>query len=175
MSDILFGDVSPSGKLPITFPKSVEQLPAYEDYNMKGRTYKYMVKEPLFPFGFGLSYTRFEYKNLQIDSNFMVSVDVKNIGERTSDEVVQLYISSPKAGIDDPIYDLKSFKRIHLNPNETKTVRFQLKKEIFFQVNNNGSLVLRKGKHTMYVGGSLPSQRSLDLGSNLFLKTTIKL
>jgi len=174
LSDILFGDVSPSGKLPITFPKSVEQLPAYEDYNMKGRTYKYMVKEPLFPFGFGLSYTRFEYENLQIDSNFMVSVDVKNIGERTSDEVVQLYISSPKAGIDDPIYDLKSFK-IHLNPNETKTVRFQLKKENFFQVNNNGSLILRKGKHTMYVGGSLPSQRSLDLGSNLFLKTTIKL
>ena len=175
MGDILFGDVSPSGKLPITFPKSVEQLPAYEDYNMKGRTYKYMVKEPLFPFGFGLSYTTCEYKNLQLDSNFIVSVDVKNIGERTSDEVVQLYISSPKAGIDDPIYDLKSFKRIHLKPNETKTVRFQLKKETFYQVNNNGDFVLRQGKHTIYVGGSLPSQRSLDLGSNLFLKTTLKL
>ena len=175
LADILFGDVSPSGRLPITFPKSVDQLPAYEDYNMKGRTYKYMIEEPLFPFGFGLSYTVYEYKNLKIDSNFMVTVDVTNTGKRASEEVVQLYISSPLAGKEDPIFDLKSFKRIHLKPNETKTVSFQLKKETFYQVDKDGSSVLRQGKHTIYVSGSLPSQRSLELGANLFLKTTLKL
>ena len=175
MADILFGDVSPSGRLPITFPKSVNQLPAYEDYNMKGRTYKYMAKEPLFPFGFGLSYTSFVYKNLKINKDFTVTVDVENSGNHESEEVVQLYISSPLAGINDPIFDLKSFKRVLLKPKETKTITISLKKETFYQVDENGEAILRKGNHTIYIGGSLPSQRSLDLGSNQFLKSVIKL
>ncbi|TGV00256.1 glycoside hydrolase family 3 protein [Flavivirga rizhaonensis] len=175
VADVLFGDVSPSGKLPITFPKSVDQLPPYEDYNMKGRTYKYMTQEPLYPFGFGLTYTSIEYKNLDVDSNYEVTVDVTNTGNTLSDEVVQLYISSPLSNEIDPIFDLKSFKRITLNPNETKTLTFKLNRKTFNQFNENGESVERNGNYTIYISGALPSQRSLDLGASKFIKTNIKL
>ncbi len=176
VADILFGDVNPSGKLPITFPKSVDQLPAYEDYNMKGRTYKYMEKEPLYPFGFGLSYTTFSYENLKIDSDYTVSFDIKNTGKSANEEVVQLYISSPLAGKSDPIYDLKSFQRISVNPDETKTVTFKLNKNTFNQIDEKGEPVLRDGEYTVFVGGSLPSQRSIDLGADkgISKKLTVK-
>ncbi|MGB5435330.1 MAG: glycoside hydrolase family 3 C-terminal domain-containing protein [Maribacter sp.] len=166
VADVLFGNVSPSGKLPITFPKSADQLPAYEDYSMKGRTYKYMVEEPLYPFGFGLSYTNFKYKNLQVSKDYLVSVEVSNIGNTDAEEVVQLYISSPSAGVQDPIYDLKSFKRIKLAAGESKAVEFKLTEASFNQYNDEGIMVLRKGEYTLYIGGSLPSQRSKDLGAD---------
>lgn len=175
VADILFGDVSPSGKLPITFPKSIDQLPAYEDYNMTGRTYKYMTEEPLYPFGFGLSYTTFEYKNLNIDSNYKATVEITNNGKIDAEEVVQLYISSPSAGKGDPIYDLKSFKRVQVKSGETKAVTFNLSKQTFHQFNSDGKSVLRKGNYTIYVGGSLPSQRSLDLGASKFITTQISI
>ncbi|WP_298368359.1 glycoside hydrolase family 3 C-terminal domain-containing protein [uncultured Lutibacter sp.] len=166
VADVLFGDVAPSGKLPITFPKSVDQLPPYIDYNMKGRTYKYMSKEPLYPFGFGLSYTSFEYSNLKIDNNFNVTAQITNTGKIDSEEVIQLYISSPLAGEKDPIYDLKSFNREFIKAGETKTITFNLTKETFNQFNDEGKEVIREGEYTIYVGGSLPSQRSLDLGAS---------
>ena len=166
VADVLFGNVSPSGKLPITFPKSADQLPAYEDYSMKGRTYKYMVEEPLYPFGFGLSYTNFQYNNLQISKDYLVSVEVSNIGNTDAEEVVQLYISSPLAGVEDPIYDLKSFKRIKLSSGESKTIEFKLTEASFKQYNVEGEMVLRRGDYTLYLGGSLPSKRSLDLGTD---------
>ena len=175
VADILFGDVSPSGKLPITFPKSIHQLPAYEDYNMTGRTYKYMIEEPLYPFGFGLSYTTFEYKGLNIDSNYRATVEVTNKGKYDAEEIVQLYISSPLAGKGNPIFDLKSFKRIYIKSGETKKVAFNLSKETFHQFNTDGETVLKKGNYTIYVGGSLPSQRSLDLGSSKFTSTQINI
>ncbi|WP_240964193.1 glycoside hydrolase family 3 C-terminal domain-containing protein [Flavivirga algicola] len=174
VANILFGDVAPSGKLPITFPKSIDQLPAYDDYNMTGRTYKYMEKEPLYPFGFGLSYTTFTYKNLTIDRKYNVSVAVTNTGGYDAQEVVQLYISSPLAGKEDPIYDLKAFKRVQLKSGETKTISFNLSKETFNQFNQEGKEVLRKGDYTIYIGGSLPSQRSLDLGASKPVLTTFK-
>ncbi len=164
VADVIFGDVAPSGKLPITFPKSVNQLPPYEDYNMKGRTYKYMTEEPLYPFGFGLSYTSFEYKNLKIDDNYNATVEVLNTGKLPSEEVVQLYISSPLAGSEDPIYDLKSFKRISIEPDKSKIVSFKLRKSTFHQFSENGEAILRDGTYTVYAGGALPSQRSLNLG-----------
>jgi beta-glucosidase len=167
VADILFGDVAPSGKLPITFPKSVDQLPPFIDYNMKGRTYKYMTEEPLYPFGFGLSYTTFEYQNLKIDANYTATVEVKNTGKTASEEVVQLYISSPLAGTEDPIYDLKAFERTYLNAGETKTVTFKLSKATFNQFNEEGKEVLRSGAYTIFVNGSLPSQRSIDLGASI--------
>ncbi|WP_303317234.1 glycoside hydrolase family 3 C-terminal domain-containing protein [Flavivirga abyssicola] len=174
LANILFGDISPSGKLPITFPKSVEQLPAYEDYNMKGRTYKYMTEEPLYPFGFGLSYTTFEYKNLTVDKTYNVSVEVTNTGDYDAENVVQLYISSPLAGTQDPIFDLKAFKRVYLKSGETKTIRFELNKATFNQFNEAGKTVLRKGKYTIYVGDALPSQRSIDLGASKPVSTLLK-
>ncbi|OEJ99405.1 glycosyl hydrolase [Flavivirga aquatica] len=174
VADVLFGDVSPSGKLPITFPKSIEQLPPYEDYNMAGRTYKYMSQEPLYPFGFGLSYASFEYKNLKIDSDYTVTVDITNTSDVISEEVVQLYISSPLAGKVDPIFDLKSFKRIQLNPKETQTISFKLNKASFNQFNKNGKTIIRDGVYNIYISSSLPSQRSIDLGASKFIKTSIE-
>ncbi|MDV7185861.1 glycoside hydrolase family 3 C-terminal domain-containing protein [Lutibacter sp. TH_r2] len=174
VADILFGDVPPSGKLPITFPKSVDQLPPYTDYSMKGRTYKYMSKEPLYPFGFGLSYTSFEYKNLKIDNNYKVTAEITNSGKIDSEEVIQLYISSPLAGTKDPIYDLKSFKREFIKAGETKTVTFNLTKETFNQFNTEGEEIIRNGDYTVYVGGSLPSKRSTDLGASKTISTTVK-
>ncbi|WP_109436772.1 glycoside hydrolase family 3 C-terminal domain-containing protein [Aquimarina sp. AU119] len=165
VADVLFGDVVPSGKLPITFPKSVDQLPPYENYDMKGRTYKYMIQEPLYPFGFGLSYTQFQYKNLAIDDQFNVSAQISNTGNIEAEEVVQLYISSPLAGKGDPIYDLKSFKREKLKPGETKNITFKLNIDNFNQFDENGKEILRDGNYTIYVGGTLPSQRSQDLGA----------
>ena len=174
VADVIFGDISPSGKLPITFPKSVDQLPAYEDYNMKGRTYKYMKEEPLYPFGFGLTFTSFEYKNLKIDDNYKATVEVTNTGKIDSEEVVQFYISSPLAGEQDPIYDLKSFKREFLKAGETKSITFNLSKETFNQFNSEGKQVIRKGEYTVYIGGSLPSKRSTDLGASKTISTTVK-
>ncbi|MCL7762595.1 glycoside hydrolase family 3 C-terminal domain-containing protein [Polaribacter sp. Z014] len=174
VADVLFGDVVPSGKLPITFPKSVAQLPPYIDYNMAGRTYKYMVKEPLYPFGFGLSYASFEYDNLKIDKNYTTTVNVTNRSNLAAEEVIQLYISSPLAGKKDPIYDLKSFKRTSFKPGETKKITFKLKKETFNQFNIEGKEEIRKGDYTIYVGGSLPSKRSNDLGASKVAKTTFK-
>ncbi|MHB0755490.1 glycoside hydrolase family 3 C-terminal domain-containing protein [Polaribacter sp. M15] len=173
VADVIFGDVSPSGKLPITFPKSVDQLPAYEDYNMKGRTYKYMKEEPLFPFGFGLTYTNFEYKDLQINDDYKTTVTLQNTGETDAEEVVQLYISSPLAGKKDPIYDLKAFKRVFLKAGESKEITFNLSKDSFHQFNENGNKVIRKGTYQLYVNGALPSKRSEDLGSSKAIKTTI--
>ncbi|WP_298537510.1 glycoside hydrolase family 3 C-terminal domain-containing protein [uncultured Algibacter sp.] len=173
VADVLFGDVPPSGKLPITFPKSVDQLPAYEDYNMKGRTYKYMVKEPQFPFGFGLSYTSFEYSNLKISDSYEVNVDLSNAGKLDSDEVVQLYISSPLAGKEDPIYDLKSFKRVFVKAGETVNVSFSLSKKAFNQFDGAGKEVLRPGEYKVYVGGALPSDLSEKLGASIPVTTKI--
>ncbi|TNJ46587.1 glycoside hydrolase family 3 C-terminal domain-containing protein [Tamlana fucoidanivorans] len=173
VADVLFGDVSPSGKLPITFPKSVDQLPPYEDYNMKGRTYKYMKEEPQFPFGFGLTYTTFVYDNLTIDTDYNVSVEVTNTGTVDAEEVVQLYISSPFGGIKDPLYDLKSFKRVFLKSGEKKLVTIPLTETAFHQFDENGKKVLRKGEHIIFVSGALPSKLSEKLGGAKPVKMSI--
>lgn len=133
LADVLFGDFNPGGRLPITFYKSTADLPPFGDYGMEGRTYRYFRKEPLFPFGFGLSYTEFALDNLRLDHNQVpaggqvtVSVDVSNIGERAGDEVVQLYVQHPDAPVPRPIKELKGFRRIHLEAGERRTVTFTL-------------------------------------------------
>jgi beta-glucosidase len=133
IADVLFGDYNPAGRLPVTFYKSVEDLPPFEDYQMEGRTYRYFREEPLFAFGHGLSYTTFEFDNLHIGqsevkvgSQVAISVDVTNTGDRTGDEVVQLYVRHPDATVPRPIKELKGFKRITLEPGERKTVTFLL-------------------------------------------------
>lgn len=134
IADILFGDYNPSGRLPITFYKSVEQLPAFNDYNMTGRTYRYFNDEPLFPFGFGLSYTSFLYKNIKLnrdeiksDESALLYVEVQNTGKISGEEVVQLYVKSE----DDnkTIKTLKDFKRVRLEPGETKEIVFEITPE----------------------------------------------
>jgi len=133
LADVLFGDYSPAGRLPVTFYRSVEDLPPFEDYDMEGRTYRYFRGQSLFPFGHGLSYTTFEFDNLHVDrsevdagSKVAVSVDVTNTGERAGDEVVQLYIRRHTGTHPGPIKELKGFKRIGLQPGERKTVTFAL-------------------------------------------------
>ena len=133
IADVLFGDYNPGGRLPVTFYKSVDQLPPFTDYDMARRTYRFMTERPLYPFGHGLSYTRFEYAHLQIEpkqtdssGQVSVSVEVRNVGQRAGDEVVQLYVSYPDSKVARPIQDLKGFARITLQPGEAKTVRFTL-------------------------------------------------
>jgi beta-glucosidase len=133
LADVLFGDYNPGGRLPITFYQSTADLPPFEDYRMADRTYRYFHGDPLFPFGYGLSYTTFEFHNLRIDpaqaqagSQVTISADVTNTGERTGDEVVQLYVRHPGAPVPRPIKELKGFQRITLQPGESKTVTFCL-------------------------------------------------
>jgi len=131
LADVLFGDANPGGRLPITFYKSEDQLPPFADYSMKGRTYRYFEGQPLFPFGYGLSYTHFAYSHLKVPKSapagepLKVSVDVENSGARAGDEVVELYLK--RDGLPDaPIRSLEGFRRITLEPGEKKTVDFTL-------------------------------------------------
>jgi beta-glucosidase len=135
LAKVLFGDYNPGGRLVTTWPKSVDQLPAMMDYDIRhGRTYMYFKGEPLYPFGYGLSYTTFSYANMKASSAAMasdgtitVSVDVTNTGSRTGDEVVQLYVKHLKSKVERPVEELKGFQRVTLKPNETKTVQISLK------------------------------------------------
>jgi len=133
IADVLFGDYNPAGRLPVTFYKSVNQLPAFDDYDMAGRTYRYMSRKPLYAFGYGLSYTRFKYNRLEIDrpqidasGRARISLEVKNVGRRAGDEVVQLYVRYRDSKVTRPIKDLRGLARISLEPGESKIVEFEL-------------------------------------------------
>ena len=172
VADIIFGKVSPSGRLPITFPKSFDQLPPYEDYSMKGRTYRYMTAEPMYPFGYGLSYTRFSYSNLRLSKNVikknesaMASVTVTNTGKSAADEVIQLYISYEGRNVEAPLYALKSFKRITLAPGSAETVQFNISPSMLQLVNQEGQNIHPAGKYKISISGSLPGKRSEELGA----------
>jgi beta-glucosidase len=133
IADVLFGDASPAGRLPVTFYKSVEQLPPFADYGMKGRTYRYFQGEPLYAFGHGLSYTRFDYSDLRVGrwnvdprETLKVSVSVKNVGPRAGDEVVQLYTRALSSTAPMPLKQLRGFERVPLQPGEQKRITFRL-------------------------------------------------
>ncbi len=170
ISDIVFGKTSPSGRLPVTFPKSLDQLPPYENYSMQGRTYRYMTAEPLYPFGFGLSYTTFSYSGIKLSAmevkkNAPVTAEatITNTGKMEADEVVQLYITNPQTG-DNPLFSLKGFRRVQLKPGESTAVQFALTPEILKSINDNGESVLLAGDYHIYIGGSVPTKRSEELG-----------
>jgi beta-glucosidase len=135
LADVLFGDYNPGGRLSVTWPKSVNDLPPMMDYDIrKGRTYMYSKAEPQYPFGYGLSYTTFEYANLRTSADtiraggeLVVRVDVKNTGSRMGDEVPQLYVSYPGSAVERPIRQLRGFTRVSLKPGETRTVELKLK------------------------------------------------
>jgi beta-glucosidase len=162
---LIAGDYSPAGRLPMTFYRSVDQLPAFSDYTMKGRTYRYFKGEALYPFGYGLSYTSFSYApaklsatKVQGDGQVTVTADVTNTGARDGDEVVQLYVSHPgqKAA---PIRALARFDRIHLKAGETKTVTFVLDSRALSTVDADGSRSVKPGKVDLWLGGGQPSAR----------------
>jgi len=172
IADVLFGDVSPSGRLPITFPKSLDQLPAYEDYSMEGRTYKYMNEEPMYPFGFGLNYTQFEYSNAALnktqvtkDESLNLEVTVTNTGKVKSDEVVQVYISDLEASVRVPNFQFINTKRVTLEPGASEKITFEIKPENFQLVLEDGSRAIEPGSFRLYVGGASPMKRSAALGA----------
>lgn len=180
VGNIIFGDAIPSGRLPITFPKSIEQLPAYDDYSMEGRTYKYMKADPMYPFGFGLSYATFKYLSIipsaakfKAKDVVRLSVTVKNTGTFAAEEVVQLYVSAPPARFRTPQFDLKGFKRVHLKPQQETTVFFELPAEKLFSIDDQGNKVLLKGQYKFYAGGSTPFERSVELGAPQWVECTI--
>jgi beta-glucosidase len=166
IADVLFGDYNPAGRLPVTFYKSVNDLPDFEDYSMANRTYRYFAGTPVYPFGYGLSYTTFGYSNLETEktadaSSLKVKAVISNTGEKEGDEVVQLYLSN-KQDFTTPIRALKGFKRIHLAPGESKEVEFILSAEDLSVVNEAGNPAPMKGDVTISVGGGQPSASLLS-------------
>lgn len=173
VADVLFGDAVPSGRLPLTFPKSIDDVPPYEDYNMIGRTYRYSEKEPLFPFGFGLSFSQFTYGEIQLSAakvkrgkSITATVTVTNAGQYDAEEVVQLYLKDVQASVVVPNYALKGFKRVALKARETRTVTFEIAPELMQIVNNAGERIIEKGEFNVFIGGSSPSARALELGAS---------
>ena len=158
IADVLFGDINPAGRLPVTFYKSVEQLPDFTDYNMAGRTYRYMTDTPLYAFGHGLSYTRFEYANLNIgyepgQDHVTIRADVTNTGDRAGDEVVQLYIRDIEASEPRPHQELKGFTRIPLLAGETKTITFNLHVSLL-SFYKDGAYIIEPGMIDVMIGAS---------------------
>jgi beta-glucosidase len=172
VADLLFGKANPGGKLPVTFPRSVGQVPIYYNHEPTGRpcdpTFKWNSRyrdiptcEPLYPFGYGLSYTTFSITNLQLSTHTMrmrgavrASVDVTNTGTRTGDEVVQLYIHDPVASIEQPVRRLRGFERVTLAPGESKTVAFRLDRDDVGFYDNSGNFVVEPGEIDVYAGDS---------------------
>lgn len=180
VADVLFGDYSPAGRLPVTFYKSDSDLPPFEDYSMQNRTYRYFKGEALYPFGFGLSYTKFNYSNLKLSKKTITKnepvnaeVTVTNAGKFTSDEVVQLYLAHEDAGIASPLYSLKGFKRISLAPGASTIVRFTISPDMLALINDDGKSMAVPGKIKISIAGSLPCKRSEDLGAAKHLEGVI--
>jgi beta-glucosidase len=171
IADVLFGDYNPAGRLPVTFYKSVNDLPPFEDYNMTGRTYRYFTGTPLYEFGYGLSYTSFGYSNLKTEPSIAagqtlkLSVDVENTGKVPGDEVVEIYLKITDAKVPVPLHALKGFRRISLNAGEKKTVSFELNPEALSLINNENNRVVEPGKFVIYAGGSQPFEKALKEGA----------
>ncbi|BDD00818.1 glycoside hydrolase family 3 protein [Persicobacter psychrovividus] len=171
IADVLFGDYNPAGRLPVTYYKSVDQLPAFTNYDMQGRTYRYFKGDALYDFGFGLSYTNFEYSDLKVankitnGSTVAVEVTVTNTGAMDGDEVVQLYLTDKKASTLRPIRQLAAFERIHLKKGASQVVKFSLTPEQFSMINKKGDRVVEPGTFTINVGGRQPSTTGATSGS----------
>ncbi len=160
LADVLFGNVSPSGRTPMTFVKSLEQLPDFVNYEMTGRTYKYMTEEPLYPFGYGLSYAKFAYSNLASPKSVKagevatITVEVQNTSDIEADEVVQLYVSTEDAGVDKtPLRRLADFQRVSLQPNETKVVTLEVDPNSISVLKGDKERLIESGEVRFSVGG----------------------
>jgi beta-glucosidase len=163
IGEVLSGAVNPSGRLPVTFYTSVDQLPPFGDYAMAGRTYRYFAGKPEYPFGHGLSYTRFQYSGLKLGAATVaagkpqvVTVNVRNAGKRAGDEVVQLYLSTP-ARPGAPLRSLKGFERVHLKPGETRTVRFALSPRDLALADADGRMRVSPAGYRLWIGGGQPA------------------
>ncbi|MGH8299878.1 MAG: glycoside hydrolase family 3 C-terminal domain-containing protein, partial [Steroidobacteraceae bacterium] len=177
----LSGRNDPAGRLPVTFYQDVHQLPNFEDYSMKGRTYRYFKGQPLWPFGYGLSYTTFKYADLtlpkaSIDAGapLSASVQVTNTGKVAGDEVVQLYLKFPDvAGA--PLRALRGFRRIHLSPGQTQVVSFDLKRRDLSMVTQSGNRIVARGTYTVSVGGGQPGTGAPSVSGTFHVDGQIQL
>lgn len=168
IAELIFGEYSPEGKLPVTFYRSTEELPDFTDYNMKNRTYRYMENEALYPFGFGLSYTNFELSSVSLDSEEIVcgkeincSAVLENTGSYPGAETIQIYVKAKQEGA--PNWQLKGLKKVHLNPGDKKNIQMTIQSEAFGLYDNNGQLVLHEGEYEVFIGTSQPDTRSIKL------------
>ncbi len=179
IADVIFGDYNPSGRLPVTFYKDINDIPAFSDYKMKGKTYRYFKGDPLYEFGYGLSYTKFKYSNIEMpntlesSNDLTVKVDVENIGDLKGDEVVQVYVQNTNADEFNPHKTLASFERVSLAPGEKKTLTFTIDKEQLSSVNANGEKVMLPGAYNISVGGAQPSEKRIKEGSVVTHKLTV--
>ncbi len=173
LSNLLFGNFNPSGRLPVTFYKSVNELPDFKEYSMDGRTYKYFKGESLWSFGYGLSYTNYIYSNaivpaeIKSGEEIKISVDVTNSGKMDGEEVVQVYVSDMEATVPVPIRSLVGFKRVSLKAGETQKVEFTLKPESFSLINKDYIRSVESGRFTVSIGGQQPDQGT---GKNFLTK-----
>jgi beta-glucosidase len=178
VAELICGDFSPSGRLPVTFVQSDADLPPFEDYSMKGRSYRYLETAPLYPFGYGLSYNKFTYSDLKVekgeDGTVDLSVTVTNSGEDQADEIVQFYLNHKEAGIRVPNYQLCSFKRVSLKPGESRQVIGIIRYDQLCIVNEEGKHIPSPGSISFYAGGQQPDSRSEELTGKSVLREEIK-
>lgn len=168
VADVVFGKVSPSGRLPVTFPRSMDDLPPFEDYSMEGRTYRFSTKPALYPFGFGLSYVDFEYSNLRLSASSLkaeegltVTVEVGNKGTMDANEVVQVYVRDLEASCRVPKHKLVGFANILIKAGEVKTVSLDLNSNAFALIDDDGNTVWEPGEFEVFVGGGQPGGESV--------------
>jgi beta-glucosidase len=172
VADVLFGATSPSGKMPVTVPRSTQDLPAFEDYGMRGRTYRFAKAEPLYPFGFGLSYATFSYGKFTASSDRIreggsvtVRATVTNITGPTADEVAQCYLVPPQGAPEAPHATLVGFEKVSLSPGASVEVAFKLASDAFRQVDSSGRHVLASGRFGIVIGSASPGKRAQALGA----------
>lgn len=177
---ILFGEANPEGKLPVTFYRTTEELPAFEDYSMKGRTYRYMKQKALYPFGYGLSYTTYSYENAKLvsddicgEAGVILRAEVRNTGVMDGTETVQIYVGLERDEAPNP--QLKKIVKVPLKAGESKQIEAVLPKEAFMLYDEKGEHVLYPGTYHIYMGGSQPDARSLELTKKEVCHFTVSL
>jgi len=182
VADVLFGNTSPGGRLPITFYRSLDQLPPFEDYSMKSRTYRYFTGQPLYPFGHGLSYAKFRYSKLSVPKKVVagapvaLSVQVENEGGTEADEVVQVYVAASEPKGPAPLRALKAFQRVTLQPGEKRLVRLALDERAFSLVAADGQRSVEPGRYTVAVGGKQPGLAgTADARTTMVLTSSVEI
>jgi len=182
IAELLFGEFSPSGKLPVTFYRSTEELPDFCDYSMRNRTYRYMKNEALYPFGYGLSFSKFQYGEVKISQEeinagdeISCMVTVKNVGEYEADEIVQLYLEDVEACVEIPKWQLAGMKRVRLRPGEAAEVMFTVVPRQMALIDNEGRCILEPGLFNVYISGNQPDGRSLGISGNTAARAGFRL
>src|SRR5215213_873355 len=172
VADVLFGDAVPSGKLPLTFPTSLGQLPPYAGYGMGGRTYRYMGADPLYPFGFGLSYTQFAYDDVRLHATQIVAGDrlrvdctLMNTGQLEAEEVAQCYVSDLEASVPVPLHKLIASQRVRIGPNAQRSLAFAITPKMLDLVDDDGQTRLEPGQFRIAIGSCSPGSRGVALGA----------